>query len=501
MSATERRVRKLEKILDVARAMSEERDSDRLLALIVHSATLVAESERSTLFLLDAERNELWSKVAEGSGEIRFPADRGLAGAALSGGVVINIPDAYEDPRFNRDFDRKSGFRTRAVLTVPMFDRQGEKVGVLQTLNKVDGGLFDSEDVDVVQALAGVAASALVNIQHHEEVARLFEGFASAAVVAIESRDPTTAGHSGRVASMSTALAEAVNRAGEGALAPVQLSRGALEELRYAALLHDFGKVGVREAVLVKADKLYPWDMSLLEERFESARRALELSSARRQVALLRGGCSDCDTATQTEQLRLAAELAELEGLLEFVRRINRPNGPRDPAAAAEVERRLEMLGSLRYDHSSGESRALVTPRERELLAIPQGTLSADERREIESHVTHTYRFLSQIPWTRGLRRVPELAFGHHEKLSGRGYPRAVGGEALPVETRIITVCDIYDALTASDRPYKTAMPHEKALAILEAEVRSGAVDGDLLATFVAADVGAVVRRQQRAAS
>ena len=193
MTPTERRVRKLETILDVARAMSEERDSDRLLELIVHSATLVAESERSTLFLFDAERGELWSKVAEGSGEIRFPADRGLAGAALTLGSVINIPDAYEDPRFNRDFDRKSGFRTRAVLTVPMFDRQGEKVGVLQTLNKIDGTVFDPDDVEVLQALAGVAASALVNIQHHEEVARLFEGFASAAVVAWASPSTSSA--------------------------------------------------------------------------------------------------------------------------------------------------------------------------------------------------------------------------------------------------------------------------------------------------------------------
>lgn len=484
MSGLERRLEKLTSILDVAKAMTEERDIDRLLQLIVSEATKAVDSERSSLFVLDRERNELWSKFAEGADEIRFPANTGIAGGVVETGETSNIKDAYDDPRFNRQFDLQTGFRTRSILTVPMRNTRREIVGVLQTLNKRDDGVFDEEDVELLLALAGVAAAAITNALLHEEIEKLFEGFAKAAVVAIESRDPSTAGHSGRVARVSVGLACAAQKVAYGRWEGLKLDREQLQELRYAALLHDFGKVGVREHVLVKANKLYPADLESLEARFESIRTTLQAESTRRKLDLALADTPRLKDALAAEELRLAATLADFDGLLDFIHASNKPT-----VLAEGSFHRLAEIAERRYLDSRGREHAYLTPREVQFLSIRRGSLVQEEREEIESHVTHTYNFLAQIPWTKALRNVPEIAYGHHEKLTGKGYPRQMGEQEIPVQTRMITISDIYDALTASDRPYKPAMPHERALDILHLEAKDGNIDHDLLRVFVEADV------------
>lgn len=478
-----RRVDKLTTILEVAKAMTEERSLDHLLELVCSSATHIVEAERTTLYVRDIDRHELWSRVAEGTGEIRFPDSAGLAGAVATMGRAINIPDAYQDERFNRAVDLRTGFRTKALLTVPMNNTRGEVVGVLQTLNKRDGTTFDANDESLLLALAGVAAAALSNVLLHEEIERLFDGFANAAVVAIESRDPSTAGHSGRVAQLSLNLADAIERAGNR-WQSASLSKDERRELRFAALLHDFGKVGVREAVLVKANKLYPENLEAIEARFETIRRTRQLESAQRQAALERRRGWRARAAIAEEQARLRHELTQLEEMLAFVRKANIPT----PLPEGSFER-LGDIAKLGFTQTSGLVQPYLSEKEVKLLSIRRGTLGEEERAEIESHVTHTYRFLSQIPWTRSLRRVPELAYGHHEKLSGRGYPRGLGETGIPPQTRIISICDIYDALTAADRPYKKAIPHARALDILHDEAKSGSIDPDLLQLFIEADV------------
>lgn len=484
MDGLERRVEKLTAILDVAKAMTEERDLDRLLHLIVREATQVVESERSTLFVYDRERDELWSKVAEGTGEIRFPAKIGIAGAVVATGELINIADAYEDPRFNRQFDVQTGFRTKAMLTVPMRNTRGENVGALQTLNKKDGTTFSAEDVDLLLALAGVAAAAITNVQLHEDIERLFEGFANAAVVAIESRDPTTAGHSGRVARVTVSLAQALERNGYGRWKETRFSRDEMQELRYAALLHDFGKVGVREHVLVKANKLYPGDLDTLEQRFETIRRTVQAQSYERQMAIAMQGGPGRETGLAQERARLGAQFLELDELLSFIRASNEPT-----VLASGSFERLNEISQRTFEDTRGIPRPFLSEREVRLLSIRRGSLAEDEREEIESHVTHTYRFLSQIPWTRALKRVPDIAYGHHEKLTGKGYPRSLEENEIPVQTRLITISDIYDALTAADRPYKRALPHERAIDILHLEAKDGNIDPDLLRVFVESEI------------
>ncbi len=481
----ERRVKKLTSILDVAKAMTSQRDLDVLLPLILSEAAKVVEADRCSLFILDREKNELWSRIAQGaSSEIRVPVGSGIAGTVAQTGEVINIVDAYADERFNRSFDLTMGYRTKSILCVPMRDARGEITGVIQALNAIDGA-FDAEDEELLLALGGQAAAAIENALLHDEINKLFENFVRASVVAIESRDPTTAGHSDRVAALTVELAAAVEHVSTGPYSGTRFSSEQIQEIRYASLLHDFGKIGVREPVLVKAEKLYPHELEVLKQRFDVARKDRMLESYRRRIERVRQrGEGSLEEISREEDERLARELKELDDFFEFVLACNKPT-----VLAQGGFEKLSVIGQVTFSDARGQAQKLLTPAEVQVLSIPKGSLSAVERREIESHVTHTYRFLKQIPWTRALRNVPEIAYAHHEKLDGKGYPRAIRAEEIPVQSKMMAISDIYDALTASDRPYKKAVPHPLALDILKKEADMGQLDNDLFQVFVEADV------------
>ena len=478
-------MKKLQSILDVAKQMAAERDLDNLLPLILNHAANVVSADRCSIFILDRERKELWSKVAQGAkDEIRLPVGSGIAGTVAQTGTVINIEDAYQDERFNRFFDDKTGYRTHTILAVPMRDANGEVVGVIQALNRKQG-TFNSEDEELLLALGGQAASAVENALLHEEINKLFEGFVSASVVAIESRDPTTAGHSGRVASLTVELARATEHLSTGPYAGTRFSYDQVKEIRYASLLHDFGKVGVREPVLVKADKLYPHELDALRARFQLARKDRELQSLRRRLEVARQkGAPALAELERTEEPALLISLRELDEVMEFILACNRPT-----VLAQGGFERLSSFSKIGYQDAFNQALPLLTEHEVKLLSIPRGSLSQEEREEIESHVTHTYKFLSQIPWTRDLRRVPEIAYAHHEKLNGKGYPRKIAAVEIPLQSKMMAISDIYDALTAADRPYKKAVEREKALDILKDESARGQIDGELLNVFVEADI------------
>ena len=480
-----RRVDKLQAILEVAKAMAAAHSLDALLPLILREAARVVEADRCSLFILDRQRNELWSRVAQGAKqEIRVPLGQGIAGSVAQSGEVVNLRDAYDDPRFNRDWDVKTDYRTKAILCVPMKDTHGEVTGVIQALNAADGA-FDEEDVELLIALGGQAAQAIENAMLHEDISRLFEGFVQASVMAIESRDPTTAGHSGRVASLTVSLAEATEQTPTGPFKDLAFSSDQIQEIRYASLLHDFGKIGVREPVLVKAEKLYPHELEVLKQRFDIARKDRQMASMMRRLdAVKLRGDRAIEEIEAEETERLTRELKEVDDALEFVLQCNRPT-----VLAQGGFERLTGLSTLSYSDSRERPQMLLTPNDVQVLSITRGSLSPTERREIESHVTHTFRFLSQIPWTRTLKRVPEIAYAHHEKLDGKGYPRAVASEQIPVQSKMMAISDIYDALTASDRPYKKAVPHIQALDILKSESEKGQLDKELFKIFVESDV------------
>ncbi|PYO78418.1 MAG: HD family phosphohydrolase [Gemmatimonadetes bacterium] len=438
--------------------------------------------------------------------EFTIPVDRtSLAGYTAVTGEPLVIDDAYFLPpdveySINRSFDERNGYRTKSMLVIPMKDHKEEVIGVLQLINRkrnpeamlaspsdVEQQVvpYSKRTVELVTALAGQAAVAMENSRLYEEIERLFEGFVKAAVHAIEQRDPTTFGHSGRVANMTVELAGVVDRADEGIYRAVRFTREQLREIRYAGLLHDFGKVGVREEVLVKAKKLYPLHLDLIKGRHDFVRRTAERDFWKRRAEFLeahgREGYDGFLRALEEEQ---RAGIGSLDRFLHAVLEANEPT----VMPARRFEELLE-LARYTYEDSTGQAHALLSEEELRYLTIPKGSLDETERLEIESHVTHTYRFLQQIPWTRELQHIPIIAYGHHEKLDGGGYPRRVTGEAIPIQTRMMTISDIFDALTAADRPYKPAVAPAPALDIMTEEVRIGQLDRELFRLFVDAKV------------
>jgi HD-GYP domain-containing protein (c-di-GMP phosphodiesterase class II) len=415
-------------------------------------------------------------------------SDRTLAGFVALTRESLNLHDVYQIPqeapyRFNDSFDRQAGYRTASVLVVPMQDTEGEVLGILQLLNRLNddsggAGTFSSEDQNLAQSLAGQAAVAVKNAQLRLEIEQLFEGFVAASVTAIEARDPVTSGHSGRVADLTVGLAEAVNATPNGTYGDLLFTDRQLREIRYASLLHDFGKVGVREQVLVKAKKLDPSQLEIILQRLRQ--RELEEALGLMSQAWRSGNPFD---ASRWE-LAIRDRQAETERLMHLIRQSNEPT-----VMAQEVAAGLGLLETLTFTHWSGDRREVVEPESMASLRIRRGSLSEAERLEIESHVTHTFRFLERIPWTKDLAGVPEIAYAHHERLSGRGYPRQLGATGIPVQSRAMAIADVFDALTARDRPYKGAVPLERSLAILDEEAREGALDRPLLDLFIEARV------------
>jgi response regulator RpfG family c-di-GMP phosphodiesterase len=253
-----------------------------------------------------------------------------------------------------------------------------------------------------------------------------------------------------------------------------------LKEMHYAAVLHDFGKVGVREHILVKANKLYPGELAVLQTRFDFIKRTLEVQSLTRQVELLRAnGQAGTEAALADLQRDLHARLRNVDETFAYLQACNQPT-----LHPQEGFGRLQEIARLSYESYDGV-RSYLTPDEVTALSIPTGSLTRDERAAIETHVSHTYQVLKMIPWTRPLQQVPQIAHAHHEYLDGTGYPRRVTAPEIPVQSRIMTICDIYDALTAADRPYKKAITPDRAIDILELKTQSGQIDAALCQLFV----------------
>jgi response regulator RpfG family c-di-GMP phosphodiesterase len=253
-----------------------------------------------------------------------------------------------------------------------------------------------------------------------------------------------------------------------------------MREIRYASLLHDFGKIGVREPVLVKANKLYEPDLENIKARFKFIKKAVESEYLQRKLslALTLGREAEPDLAALDEEFQ--RKLREVDDQMAFVLEANKPT----VLAKGGFERILEIAAN-KYPDVDGSYQPYLFTKEAENLSIAKGSLNVQERLEIESHVTHSFRFLRQIPWTKDLRRVPTIAYAHHEKLDGTGYPNNLRVEDIPFQAKMMAICDIYDALTASDRPYKRALPAEKALDILGFEVKDNHLDAELVRIFI----------------
>jgi HD-GYP domain-containing protein (c-di-GMP phosphodiesterase class II) len=525
-----RAARELEQLNRIGIALSETRDVDRLLSLILQKTRDITAADAGSLYLVERsgastqtldpangastgpQATQLRFKLTQND-SVQFPfaeqtlplTESSMAGYCALHGQVIELADAYRVPKgvpfqFNPSFDEQTGYRTRSLITLPMKNGRGEVLGVLQLINckrnpkarLVGPGAvrrhvrpFPERAVRLALSLASQAAVAFENSKLYRDIENLFEGFVNAAVKAIEQRDPTTSGHSQRVCDMTLALGEAVDRVTKGPYADLRLSREQMKELKYAALLHDFGKVGVREEVLVKAKKLYPLQLGRLLDRFDYIRRDIEAGIAQEKVdALLSLSKKDAQARLRALDEKARRLIAELEHFSEFIGKANEPTIL--PSTEFEL---LTEIAQRMYRDPRGTERPYLSSEEVRSLSIPRGSLDSDERRQIESHVVHSFNFLMQIPWTSDFRAVPEIARAHHEKLNGTGYPFGLTAEKIPVQAKMMTICDIYDALSASDRPYKRAVPTDRALDILKLCVRDQEVDPELFRIFLDAQI------------
>ena len=400
------------------------------------------------------------------------------------------------------EFDERT-YHIKSYCSFPLRTPTEEVVGFIVLVNRrsspgifLDGredvehyvSEFTSFDLNILEAMANQAGVSLDHTRLIEDLKTVFESFVQASVVAIESRDPTTKGHSERVGILTVALAEAVNQIHTGPYANISFNPSQLYEIKYAALLHDFGKIGVREDVLRKERKLYHHELLSIRERFHMLEKQMHLKCLEAYLeGLMKKGLPPTQediTRIQVEVDRISADLGQF---WDVIVESNEPH-----VVSSGNFQKITEIAAVRVLIGQHESE-LLAPSELSRLTIRRGSLSPEERLEIESHVTHSYRFLINIPWTSDLANIPDIVYAHHERMDGSGYPRNLRSDEIPIQAKIMAITDIYDALVAQDRPYKKAIPHERALSILEAEVKEGKLDGDLFQLFVEARINETV--------
>ncbi|PJZ69685.1 HD family phosphohydrolase [Leptospira perolatii] len=503
----------ISKLTKIGISLANEKDFDKLLRDILFSAREICNADSGSLYLVEKDEAHFIrslrfkiSALSIDTEEFLLPINKSsIAGYVAATGRVLNIPDVYNLPEgseytFNRNFDILSNYHTKSMLVVPMKDHRDEVLGVIQLINRKrnfnqrlsveqmkgdDVQQFDDYSSQLVLGVAGQAAVAIQNNYLLREIETLFEGFVTASVNAIEARDPTTSGHSFRVASLTVGLAETVDGLRDGKYGNIKFSKEQIKEIRYASLLHDFGKVGVREKVLVKAKKLHDLEVDVIDWRFKFLKKDLESKLSSKKIEYLKKhGTLGFDEFEKSIQFEIDEELKKIQAMFQVIRQSN------EPTVLEETNSQfLEDIAKMRYTTTDGQLLDLITPYEFGFLTIKKGSLDFEERKEIESHVEHTFQFLSKIPWTNDLKLVPTIAHAHHEKLNGTGYPRGLSGEDIPVQSKIMTIADIFDALTDKDRPYKKAVPLDRALDILEMEAREHHIDSELLKIFIEAKI------------
>jgi len=490
---------RIEALQDVSVEILSPRPLHETLVTIVRRAVDLLVCDAGSLYLKSGE--QLFFEVALNDSLLvdyeRHPVPaRGLAYYSFQTGKALCLPDVAKIPAhapysFDESFDERSGYVTKSVLVQPLRTSSGEVLGVIQLINrKTRKGQawpsrrpaavarmpsFDGGDQRLLESFGSIAAVAIENARLQKEVRDVFEGFVTASVHAIESRDMATRGHSERVAHLTVDLARKVG----------DFSTSQISEIRYAALLHDFGKIGIREDTLQKEEKLSKLQRLSIRSRFDGFKSATEIRLLRDYLQTL---MQEGRAPNALETARLEKQIRDFGGKIEdywsLVLKLNEPTVLDEDKSA-----KLSELTHIHCQDCHGQSTPLLEAPEVFCLKIKRGSLTDDERNEIESHVTHTYEYLRKIPWSRDLSSIPEIAWAHHERLDGTGYPRRLPGAQIPLQSKIMAVCDVFDALVANDRPYKPALSLERALDILVMQGGKGQLDPQLVQAFVEARV------------
>lgn len=497
-SATlERLLDRLSELNSIGASLSSERDINRLLESILDAAKKITRADAGTLYLLDDANKQLTFEILHNdslgirmggtSGEpIKFyPIQLYLEGkpnhamvvshAALSG-ETVNIPDAYMAEGFDfsgtKKFDTKTGYRSRSFLAVPMRNHDGEIIGVVQLINAIDessGNVkhFTQGDQQLLESLSSQAAIAISNRRLIQQLEELFESFISLINTAIDDKSPYTGGHCERVPVLTMMLAEAANRTKQGTLSDFNLTDKDRYELKIAGLLHDCGKITTPVHVVDKATKLQTiFDrIHLVDTRFEVLKRDA-------RIERLEG---------RLDEEQYQSRLKQLDEDRAFLRQSNIGG---EKMKDGDIER-VRHIASYQWRNVEGDPSDFLTADEMENLSIRAGTLTAAEREIINHHIVVTIKMLESLPWPHHLSRVPEYAGGHHERMDGKGYPNGLKRDQMSVQARLMGIADIFEALTAKDRPYKEGKTLTESLEILGRFKEGGHIDPDLFDVFV----------------
>lgn len=512
----------LRELLEIGKSLNSFQDLDSLLDVILCKSRQLIGADAGSIYVLEGhdeplEKRQLHFKLVQNDSmqckteEFKMPVSvQSIAGAATVMKRSVNIPDVRSFPRdasykFDHSWDERTGYRTISVLAVPMINQEGIVMGVIQLINKkrnpsvklVSPADFekevvpmDSGVVDLIETLASQAGIAMENARLYAEIKKIFSGFVKASVHAIEQRDPTTSGHSFRVAALTRELARVVSQQAVGRYKDVQFSEDEIREIETAALLHDFGKVGVREEVLVKAKKLYPQNREMIRTRIDFIRTSIENDHLQRRLTMLEEGAPIEELAILDDaRKRVVADIDECWQII---------NAANEPTVLNEGDfAKVEEVAERTFFDVNGKRRHYLESEEVKALLVAKGSLTAEELDEIRSHAAHTISFLERIPWGVAMKNIPKFAGCHHEKLDGSGYPNRLKDQEIPLPSKIMAVADIYDALTAADRPYKKAVPVDKAFQILDFEVRDNHIDPELVALFRQHKVYKVIEGKQ----
>ena len=501
---------RLEELNSIGVSLSKEKDITRLLEKILIAAKSITNADGGTLYRINEEGNCQFEimrtdslNIAMGGttgvkipfypihliGRDGLPNNSMVVAYAVLHDRTVNIPDAYTAEGFDfsgtKNFDKKTGYRSKSFLTVPMKNHENEIIGVLQLINAQDrrtGGIipFSAADQSLAESLASQAAIALTNRLLINQLEDLFEAFINLINTAIDDKSPYTGGHCQRVPVLTMMLAEAAIRARTGPLKEFSLDEHALYELKLAGLLHDCGKVTTPVHIVDKATKLQTiFDrIELVETRFEVAKRDAEIEMLKAKVERLENDSKADTTGLEAE---LKQKLAAFDDDRQFLRRGNIGG---EFMRKEDIER-IQRIARHRWINEDGESAPLLTDDEVYNLSITRGTLTREDRQVINNHVAMTYKMLSALPWPKHLRSVPEIAASHHERLDGRGYHRGLTAQSMSLQARIVAIADIFEALTAKDRPYKPGKTLSESLEILGQMTLEKHVDPHLFDVFI----------------
>ncbi|MBN2789352.1 MAG: HD domain-containing protein [Candidatus Delongbacteria bacterium] len=463
-------------------ALSSETKMNKLFNLIVDEIIEFADCDACSLYIKNLDKHELIFEATKTVSLLKkdessvfksfsVPLTRkSISGYTAITGETVNICDCYkigEDKEydFDKSYDKKTGYRTVSMLSVPMRSTDGDILGVIQLINKIDknGNIvpFSAEFEQIILSLASQAAVALSNVRLLEANKNLYKALVKSFSQAIEERSPHTAGHSKRVAFISEMIAKHINNKTEGVYSNIFFTYEKLEELKYAALLHDVGKVAVPENVLEKQNKLSDDEMEVITNRFETIKFSITLNM------------SDMD------EIKKAIDGVDNE--LNFIISKNLPGFISD-----EDKIKVKEIGAKFYTEFDGTQHSYLTEKEIFMLTdFVKGNFSPDEWEKMKKHVSSTLDILKEVPFTEELKDIPKIAGAHHEMLDGSGYPYHLGHENIMLQSRILAVADVFEALTAADRPYKKAVPLDRSIKILEFMAKDGELDKDIVQMFL----------------